>query len=418
MLLQIITGLWRAVLLLPDAELPFTFEMKKENSSYVMIMHNAGERIKADEITIKGDSLYIKLPVYDSQFSLKVKGEKMEGDWINYSRKERPVIPFKASFIKTLQATDAITSQREINRIRGRRRPDVDKQIKSKNDTKVTTRFITANSPTLDVNGRWETWMDVTEADSSLAIGVFKQEGNKVTGTFLASGGDHRYLEGNISDDTLWMSTFDGSHCWLYRAVKNGTQLNGTFWSGNHYKSAWHATRNENIQLPDAGNIAAVTMPLVFSFPDADSNFVSLSDERFKGKAIIVQVMGSWCPNCLDETAFLSDFYIKNKDKGIEVVALDFEKTTDFARISNNIKRLSARYKTTYPILYAGSVGREEVMKKIPGLENFKSYPTTIYINRQGKVIKVYSGFSGPATGAEYEKFKAEFEKTIEALLK
>ncbi|MEP7263089.1 MAG: TlpA disulfide reductase family protein [Bacteroidota bacterium] len=381
MLLQILTGLWRAVLLLPDAELPFNFEMKKEENAYVMIIHNDEERIKADEIVIKGDSLYIKLPVYDSQFRLKVNGNTMEGDWINYSRKEHPVIPFKATF-------------------------------------KNVNRFIPANAPTLDVNGRWETWMDVTETDSSLAIGVFRQEGNEVGGTFLASGGDHRYLEGTISGDTLWMSTFDGSHCWLYRAVKNGTQLSGTFWSGNHYKSSWHASRNATIQLPDPESVAAVTMPLTFSFPDADSNFVSLTDERFKGKAIIVQVMGSWCPNCLDETAFLSDFYIKNKDKGIEIVALDFEKTTDFARISNNIKRLSARFKTTYPILYAGSVGREEVMKKIPGLENFKSYPTTIYINRQGKVIEVYSGFSGPATGVEYEKFILKFEKTIAELLK
>ncbi len=381
MLLQILTGLWRALLLLPDAQLPFNFEMKKEQEKYIMIIHNAEERIKVDEITINGDSLFIKLPVYDSQFRLIVSGASMEGDWINYSRKEVPVIHFKA----------------EHNN---------------------NNRFITSSSPTLNVDGRWESWMDVTDKDSSLAIGVFKQQGSNVTGTFLSSGGDHRFLDGAVSGDTLWMSTFDGSHCWLYRAVKNGDEMQGTFWSGNHYQSSWHAKRNNNIALPDPESIAKVAFPLSFTFPDADSNLVSITDKRFEGKALIIQVMGTWCPNCLDETAFLSDFYKNNKEKGIEIIGLDFEKTTDFVRISSNIKRLSARYNTQYPILYAGSVGREEVMKKIPGLENFKSYPTTIYINKQGKVVNVYSGFSGPATGAEYQKFVSGFNTTIEKMVK
>jgi thiol-disulfide isomerase/thioredoxin len=380
MLLQIITGIWRAVLLLPDAQLPFNFEMQKEHGKYIMIIHNAEERIKADEITIQGDSLFIKMPVYDSQFRLRVSGNSMEGNWINYSRKEVPVIQFKAEYNNN-------------------------------------NRFTKSTSPSLEVNGRWEAWMDVTEKDSSLAIGVFKQQGSNVTGTFLSSGGDHRFLEGVVTGDTLWMSTFDGSHCWLYRAVKNDDEIKGTFWSGNHYKSSWHAKRNNNIVLPDPESIAKVVFPLSFTFPDADSNLVSITDKRYEGKALIIQVMGTWCPNCLDETAFLSDFYKKNKDNGIEIIGLDFEKTTDFARISSNIKRLTARYKTDYPILYAGSVGREEVMKKILGLENFKSYPTTIFINKQGKVIKVHSGFSGPATGDEYQKFVSGFNATIEKLI-
>lgn len=381
MLLQIIVGLWRAVLSLPDAELPFNFDMTESYGRYMMVIHNADERIVADEVTVKGDSLFIKLPVYESQLRLLVEGSTMTGDWINYSRKGNPVIPFKAEF----------------------------------NNKK---RFITSNTKPVDFTGRYETWMNVTEKDSSLAIGVFKQQGDKVTGTFLTSTGDHRYLEGNVTGDTMWLSTFDGSHCWLYRFIKTGDKLEGTFWSGNHYKSRWHAKKNDAIQLPEADKVTSVKHKLDFAFPDADSNMVSSRDEKFRDKPLIIQIMGTWCPNCLDESKFLSEFYRNNKEMGIEIIALDFEKTTDFSRIAMNIKRLQQRLNIQYPILYAGSVGKEEVMKKISGVENFQSYPTTIYINRKGEVIKVYSGFSGPATGKEYDKFVAGFNKTIEELAK
>jgi len=380
MLLQILTGMWRAVLLLPDAELPFNFEIRKEEMHYVMIIQNAEERIKVDEIIVNGDSLYINLPVYESQFRIQLKGNTMSGNWINYARKEVPSIPFHA----------------EHNNLQ---------------------RFLPSKIKARNYSGRWETWMDVTDKDSSLAIGVFKQSGNHITGTFLQSGGDHRYLEGTVYGDTIWMSTSDGSHCWLYRGIYKDGQINGTFWSGNHYKSLWHANRNNRLELPDPNKSASVSTVPDFIFPNADSIMISKSDDRYKSKALIIQIMGTWCPNCLDETAFLAEYYAKNQKKELEIIGLDFEKTTDFARISNNIKRLIKRYKVEYEILYAGSVGREEVMKKIPGLENFKSYPTTIYINRQGEVVKVYSGFSGPATGKAYEDFITEFESTIEKII-
>ena len=216
----------------------------------------------------------------------------------------------------------------------------------------------------------------------------------------------------------MWLSTFDGSHCWLYKSVIKGDEMEGTFWSGNHYKSSWHAKRNEKIFLPDPFSVTSVNQPLKFSFPDADGKIVSLSDERFKNKAVIIQILGSWCPNCLDETAFLNKYYSDNKDRGIEVIGLAFEKTPDFQRASANIKRLQMRFNVQYPMLIAGVVGKEEVMKKLQGVQNFSSYPTTIYINKSGKVEKVYSGFSGPATGVEYEKYKVEFEETVKSLLK
>lgn len=378
--IQILLGIWRATLTLPDAPLPFNFEMKHQQGKYVMEIINGEEHIHADEITFKDDSIFVHLPVYDSEFRLKVENKKMHGVWINYARKEVPRIIFNAEYGNAL-------------------------------------RFIPTTSEYKNVAGRWETYLDAGTPDSSLAIGVFTQKDQIVNGTFLSASGDHRYLSGIVNGDTLWLSTFDGSHCWLYRGIISGGEMRGTFWSGNHAKSRWQAKRNDKIELPDANKITTVNSALRFTFPDADSNLVSLSNDRFKNKVVLLQILGSWCPNCLDETKYLVGYYNKHHKEGLEIIGLAFEKTNDFRKASSNIKRLQQRYQISYPILIAGSTGKDAVANALPGITNFISYPTTIFLNLKGEVVKVHAGFSGPATGNDFEIFKKEFVATIEQLL-
>ncbi len=378
--IQILLGIWRATLTLPDASLPFNFEMKQQQGKYVMEIINGDEHIRCDEITIKDDSMFVRLPVFDSEFRLKIEGKKMQGVWINYARKEVPRIIFNARYGNVL-------------------------------------RFIPTTTNHENVAGRWETYLDAGTLDSSLAIGVFTQKEQTVNGTFLSESGDHRYLSGIVNGDTLWLSTFDGSHCWLYKGIITGDMMQGTFWSGNHNKSNWWAKRNNKIELPDANKITSVNKPLQFTFPDADSNLISLSDKRFKNKVVLLQIMGSWCPNCLDETKYFVDYYNKHHKENLEIIGLAFEKTNDFKKASANLKRLQQRYQIPYPLLIAGSTGKDAVVNALPGITNFISYPTTIFLNRKGEVVKVHAGFSGPATGNDFEIYKKEFDETVERLL-
>ena len=64
---------------------------------------------------------------------------------------------------------------------------------------------------------------------------------------------------------------------------------------------------------------------LHFSFPDLQGQIVSDRDPRFRGKVVLVNITGSWCPNCHDEAPFLEALYEKYHDQGLEIVALDFE---------------------------------------------------------------------------------------------
>jgi thiol-disulfide isomerase/thioredoxin len=146
---------------------------------------------------------------------------------------------------------------------------------------------------------------------------------------------------------------------------------------------------------------------------------VSIHDARFKHKVILIQLMGSWCPNCMDETRFLVAFYDRYKDKGVEVIGLAYERSTDFARSQKNLRGFQERLHIKYPLLITGvTVGDpDKTEKTLPQLENIEGFPTTIFIDKAGQVQKIHTGFNGPATGEHYEEEKKIFYSIVDGLL-
>jgi len=379
----LLLGFWLGLLQLPEARLPFQFEFAQHDGHPVMIIQNAGEKIICDEITMRGDSLFITLPLYDSEFRLKTGNDNISGVWINRGRKTPATIPFSA--IRNITQRFPLTKREAY---------------------------------TQNVAGKWETWFDAGTADSSLAIGLFKSTDQTITGTFLTESGDHRFLEGIIDGDSLKLSVFDGSHAWLYLARVNGNEMDGMYYSGNSYKGPFRAVRNDSIQLRDPSSITKVNGVPAFSLPDQDSTIVSLTDPVFRNKVRIIQIMGTWCPNCMDETIFLDSVYEARAEEGLEIIGLSFERPEDFHVAANNVRRMKNRLDVSYPILIAGVARKGEVQKVLPGVENFFSYPTSIFIDRKGLVVKVHTGFSGPATGEAYENYKKDFKRTLDRLLR
>jgi hypothetical protein len=45
------------------------------------------------------------------------------------------------------------------------------------------------------------------------------------------------------------------------------------------------------------------------------------------------------------------------------------------------------------------------------------SYPTTVFVDKKGKVRKIHTGFNGPATGEKFTEFKTEFKAFVGELL-
>src|SRR5690606_24306079 len=137
--------------------------------------------------------------------------------------------------------------------------------------------------------------------------------------------------------------------------------------------------------LPDAYSLTVLKrgyQHIDFSFENLEGKRVSLSDPKFKDKVVLVQFFGSWCPNCMDETAFLAPYYDRNKDRGLEVVALAYERSTDLDRARKNVQRLRDRLNVKYEMLLTGYTNeKEDVAKSLPMLKNFVAFPTMIIID-------------------------------------
>jgi thiol-disulfide isomerase/thioredoxin len=217
------------------------------------------------------------------------------------------------------------------------------------------------------------------------------------------------------------LSTFDGAHVFLYRAVlaADGT-LNGDFWSGNSYHEHFTAKRDPRAALPDPYGLTHMrtgARTLEFDFPDLAGNRVSSKDEQFRGKVVIVALAGSWCPNCHDEAAFLEPIYRDNRGRGLEIVSLMFEHFGDFDRAAAAAARFRQHYGIDYTTLIAGISDKDDAATKLPMLDRVYAFPTLIFVDRKGAVRKIHTGYSGPATGAHYTQFVAEFQRTLEELL-
>ena len=377
------TGLWRAALITPGGELPFQMRIEAVKSTYTISVINGSEEMVLDNVTVSGDSLLVRFPVYESELRLKmVDGQHLEGDFVNLTRATHSKIRMIA---------------------------------RAGNAPRFTVK---SNTPTVNATGRWSVTFSAGNKDSSNAVGIFVQEGTKVTGTFLTTSGDYRYLEGAIDNDSLFLSSFDGVFVYLFKARIKDDKIQGIFYSGTYRQTDFSGFRNENASLPDPASLTKYhegENGLQFTLPDVDSTIVSLSDKRFKNKVVIIQILGSWCPNCLDESAFLAPYYDANKQRGFEIIGLSFEKTDDFTRASGNVKRFRDKLKIHYPLLIAAN--RDKIKTVLPGLENFAGYPTTIYLDKNHRIRKIHAGFTGAAAGAEYEKFKDDFYLLMDKLL-
>ncbi len=376
-------GEWRATLEAMDGkQMPFLFTYAEDTGLTVL---NAEEKVVFDEVTIKGDSIIIAHPIYEGVFKGVFTADSINGNFIKPSLNR--VMPFKMK--------------------QGRKE-----------------RFAVTAAPKATVTGNWETvFSPDNAADRYIAKGTFKQVGHKVTGTFRTTTGDYRYLDGSVENDTLRLSTFDGAHAFLFEAKVQGDSLmDGIFYSGNHWKEPFTARKNEAYELPRADSLTFLREgyeKLEFTFPDTNGKDVSLADDQFKDKVVIVQIMGTWCPNCLDETRYYTEYYNNNKNENLEFISLAFEYATTKEKAIAGINRLKEKVGVPYPILLAqyGSSDKQKANQKLPMLSDVLSYPTTIFIDKTGTVRKIHTGFNGPATGEKYDEFVTSFETFIGKLL-
>lgn len=386
-IIELTKGIWRGALNISKTdeplEIPFNFEIV---SNEKIIIHNGEEQIEVTDIALNDQAISIKMPVFGSELILTQKDNKLEGAWHNYNKKDYQ-LPFTA--------------------------------------TQMDSRFVAdkANATTTPLAQRWKVTFSPNTDHSYPAIGIFNLEenSNKATGTFLTETGDYRYLEGIYDGKMLHLSCFDGAHAFLFKAeIQEDGTLKGDFWSGNHWHEAWEAAPSDDFELTKMDELTYLKEgydKIEFEFPNAAGEMVSLADERFQGKATIVQVTGSWCPNCMDETRFFVKLYNKYHSEGLEIIAIDYESSAEMEAFKKGEERIRKDLKVDYPIVFGGWYKKDEAAKTLPMLNHIMSYPTAIFIDKTGKVRSIHTGFSGPGTGNLYQTYMQETIALVETLL-
>ena len=377
------SGPWRGEIDHLGGKLPFNFIVAKNKLD--IRIQNGSEIATLGDSYFRGDSLVVPFDLYDSEIVGSLKNEKsLIGFW-QKKRNGKTLyrIPFQAQ---------AGSSE----------------------------RFLQTQQASVQVSGKYSAdfWSD--ESNHSSGVFLLNQKGNQVTGTVLKTSGDYRFLQGNISGDSLLLSYFDGSGLMQFRCKVNGNQIDGQFYSGLAGKRNFKAIKDDKASLPDLKKLTYLKPGfdrLTFSLPNPAGKTISLQDERYKNKVVIIELMGSWCPNCLDESRFLAPYYKKMKDKGVEVIGLAFEYSPELSISGPKIENFKKRIGVDYEILFAGQPNDETIAQVLPMLHKINGYPTTFILDKSGKVREIHTGFSGPGTGVYYTDWIHEFEQTVQNLL-
>jgi len=341
-----------------DNVIPFNVEVKEPNN---LVFRNAEEKIEVTNVSYKQDSIFVVMPVFGSEFKGKIEGDIITGNWYNYNKTDYS-IPFEA------------------------------KQTNAERFTLAST------AGSFDFSGRHKVEFLDDEGNITNAIGVFNQKAdNRITGTFLTETGDYRYLEGNVAGDEMKLSTFDGAHAFLFtaKAGKDGV-INGSFYSGHHWLESWKTIKDETPNLGDADKLTYLLpghKTIEFSFKNTDGELVEFPNEQTKNKAVILQIFGTWCPNCMDETRYFTELYKRHKKDGLEIIALDFEPKPEFDYFQARAKRFKKDLGVTYPVLFAGPSDKKKAVKSLPMLNKIYSYPTSIFIGKDGSVRKMLRSY-------------------------
>ncbi|MGD1092424.1 MAG: TlpA disulfide reductase family protein [Bryobacteraceae bacterium] len=374
---QSIAGVWQATITTNQLEIPFRIEFQGDGANVKGTLFNGDDKFVSTSGKFENSSLSLAWDYYGSKLEATLKGQSLEG---SYARNARSSYPFKA------------------------------------------VRYIPPPAPAGSIpkiDGLW-----ITTAKSSKGEGawqfIVRQSGPDVSGAILRIDGDTGTLSGTYKDGKFVMSHFSGVRPSLLEVTPAADGTLKLVLNGKDTLIAVRPAeaRAKGVPEPDDPSrhtgVKDPSQPFRFSFHDLSGKLVSDTDPQFQGKVVLVNIAGSWCPNCHDEAPFLVDLYNKYHKQGLEIVVLAFEEA-DQLKDPVRLRAFIKRYGIVYPVLLCGETS--EAKEKLSQAENWDAWPTTFILGRDGRVKAVHTGFPGTASGDLFIKAKKEFTQQIEGLL-
>ena len=370
-------GLWDAAVVVGGLEIPFRFEIAGTGSAITASFFNGDEKVTSTGGKFENGSLTLNFDHY----ATSVEAALVNGRLVGAYNRATGFYPFYA---KRFAPSAAFPNE----------------------------------VPQID--GLWQIGGVKSNKGEAAWRLIVRQSGAEVTAAILRVDGDTGALAGTFRDGKFIISHFSGARPLVLELTPT---KDGSLEIVRNRQEKMVAVRATEARLKDVpeptdpsrhSSVKDPTEPFRFSFPDMSGKIVTNADPRFRGKVVIVSISGSWCPNCHDEAPFLAELYRKYQSKGLEIVSLSFEEARELPELKR-LKAFNKRYGVEYPVLLAGE--QADLAEKVPQIHNLNSFPTTIFVGKDGLVRGVHAGFAGAASGSFHADAKAEITATVERLL-
>lgn len=375
-------GVWKGAIIYSNTEVPFQFEVDFQNDSdSPMLTFINGQDRASLQSEFRNDSLIVPMFGFDITLRMAIGEKKMSGELIKHYRNQS--YPFEADY--------------------GLSRYEIKEE----------------DSP-VEVGPRWEMKVNVGQSNEYPAVGLFQQDGNKVTGTIMTKVSDYRFFEGKVEGNELVMSTFDGVHSFVLKGTYNEASDS---WSGDlilddGYIQEWEGEKDEEAELPDPFKMVDLSGKNIK--PDFEKLSVlsdkKVSPEDYKGKVLVIQIMGTWCANSQDQTRYLRDWYVENKSRDVEILAVNYEANYSPEYGQERISTYKSRLNLDYQMILGGRISKSAAADAFPFIEEIEAFPTLVFVDKNGFARYVHSYFTGPATGEYFEDFDRRFNTIIDEL--
>ena len=383
-------GTWVGTIELAQGNIhvPFRMELDLRSTKPTGSFLVADEKTVIPEITRQDDYVLFEFSEYGAEMRGTWDGHQLNGTYLRHRTQSDTLLKFTAS-----PGANA-TTQRDVQ--------------------------LSANQVP---SGKYQVYWSDEDRTKSAIVATFWTKGESLYGTFIAPDGDYGLLVGKPSGGKVQLNRFTG-----WQAIAITLEQKEGMWSGNYF---FQNDKPRAFVLSLRANNESAALPVrqtTMKNPEARFTFegVSISgetirgtDDRFKGKPLIVDIMGTWCHNCLDSGPLLEELQKTHEKDGLQVVGISFEVNDDVQLAKKNLQLFKHGKNLTYTMLYCGSLDDDNVNKRLRSqLNDFFAYPTTLFIGRDGKVQAISSGFKGPGTGEEYQNQIREFHELAEKLVK
>lgn len=374
-------GNWRVSITLQDRELPVIISLKQNDQLLSGHLVNSSEKIELSGKIIN-NKFDIEIGSHYAKLSGGLSREGITGKWIR-TNKENYAVAFSGVKSSMTELYKSYESETNL----------------------------------LDISGKWK----INLSETKLGLGLFKQTGSRVQGSILTNTGDYRFLDGFIKNDKVLLTGFDGVFALVIEMVISNKKIFAQMYSGKSSHSTFSGIKDETFELMDPNQITKTThsKPIKLVVTDISGAVIDINKGEYKNKAKVIQLFGSWCPNCVDETHFFRRWQSENiqKSNQLKFIALAFESTQTKSQAIKNLRKAKAKLKVSYPFVLADFNQSKSISDYLP-IEKVLAYPTTIFVNKKNQIIKIHTGFAGQATGSYFSSFESDFNKTVQDLLK